>query len=151
VAPRARTQSLDLDGRSFLHSYVWQEDEGFGVLELIMTAPVVVASWIALQYYGSTMAPATFGAGDKLLHNVVGGIGVFDGAILLGLAPHLGTAEVVGALFADRRYGHVFVYHNGAESYYAARGFRGGREVVEQIRVFTPWVRRAPVSWMAWT
>ncbi|KQV46471.1 hypothetical protein ASD07_13415 [Duganella sp. Root336D2] len=30
-----------------------------------------------------------------------------------------------GALFCDRRYGHVFLYHNGAESYYAARGFRG--------------------------
>jgi hypothetical protein len=30
-----------------------------------------------------------------------------------------------GALFADRRYGHVFVYHNGAQSYYAARAFRG--------------------------
>ncbi len=30
-----------------------------------------------------------------------------------------------GALFCDRRYGQVFVYHNGAESYYAARGFRG--------------------------
>jgi hypothetical protein len=30
-----------------------------------------------------------------------------------------------GALFCDRRYGHVFTYHNGAESYYAARGFRG--------------------------
>lgn len=30
-----------------------------------------------------------------------------------------------GALFADRRYDHVFVYHNGADSYYASRGFRG--------------------------
>ena len=30
-----------------------------------------------------------------------------------------------GALFCDRRYGQVFLYHNGAESYYAARGFRG--------------------------
>ena len=30
-----------------------------------------------------------------------------------------------GAIFCDRRYGHVFVYHNGAESYYGARGFRG--------------------------
>ncbi|WP_342535880.1 DUF4256 domain-containing protein [Sporosarcina sp. FSL K6-3508] len=30
-----------------------------------------------------------------------------------------------GALFCDRRFGHVFVYHNGAESYYASRGFRG--------------------------
>ena len=34
-----------------------------------------------------------------------------------------------GALFCDRRYGKVFVYHNGAESYYAARGFRGFLEV----------------------
>jgi hypothetical protein len=33
--------------------------------------------------------------------------------------------KLKGALFCDRRYGHVFVYHNGAESYYAARGFRG--------------------------
>ncbi len=33
--------------------------------------------------------------------------------------------ELGGALFGDRRYNHVFVYHNGAESYYAARGFRG--------------------------
>jgi hypothetical protein len=30
-----------------------------------------------------------------------------------------------GALFGDRRFGRVFMYHNGAESYYAARGFRG--------------------------
>jgi hypothetical protein len=30
-----------------------------------------------------------------------------------------------GALFGDRRYGRVFLYHNGAQSYYAARGFRG--------------------------
>jgi hypothetical protein len=34
-----------------------------------------------------------------------------------------------GALFMDRRYNHVFVYHNGAESYYAARGFRGSLKV----------------------
>lgn len=33
--------------------------------------------------------------------------------------------ELGWALFADRRYDHIFVYHNGAESYYAARGFRG--------------------------
>ncbi|MFN0052874.1 MAG: DUF4256 domain-containing protein [Planctomycetales bacterium] len=32
--------------------------------------------------------------------------------------------ELGGALFCDRRFGHVFVYHNGAQSYYAARGFR---------------------------
>lgn len=34
-----------------------------------------------------------------------------------------------GALFCDRRFGHVFVYHNGADSYYAARGFRGSLRV----------------------
>jgi hypothetical protein len=34
-----------------------------------------------------------------------------------------------GALFCDRRYDHVFVYHNGAESYYSARGFRGSLKV----------------------
>ncbi|EKO16428.1 PF14066 family protein [Leptospira kirschneri str. H1] len=34
-----------------------------------------------------------------------------------------------GAIFADFRYGHVFVYHNGAESYYAVRGFRGSLRV----------------------
>lgn len=37
--------------------------------------------------------------------------------------------ELGGAIFADYRYGHVFVYHNGAESYYAARGFRGSLRV----------------------
>ena len=46
---------------------------------LIMTAPVVVASWISLQYYGSTVAPEAFGGGNKLLHNVTGGIGVVEG------------------------------------------------------------------------
>lgn len=34
-----------------------------------------------------------------------------------------------GALFCDRRYNHVFVYHNGAQSYYAVRGFRGSLRV----------------------
>ena len=81
AAPRHRTGGRALAGRAFLHDYDWRKDEasGFAVLELIMTAPVVVASWISLQYYGSTVAPATFGAGNKLLHNVVGGIGVFEG------------------------------------------------------------------------
>ena len=37
--------------------------------------------------------------------------------------------ELGGALFCDRRFGQVFVYHNGAESYYAARGFRGRVDV----------------------
>jgi hypothetical protein len=79
AAPRTATIGRDLGGRAFLHSYDWCADAGFGTLELIMTAPVVVASWISLQYYGSSVAPEMFGGGNKLLHNVVGGIGVIEG------------------------------------------------------------------------
>jgi len=79
AAPRDATAGADLGGRAFLHSYDWRADTGFGTLELIMTAPVVVASWISLQYYGSTVAPMAFGGGNKLIHNVVGGIGVVQG------------------------------------------------------------------------
>lgn len=79
AAPRRRTAGLDLGGRAFLHDYEWRLDDKFGVLELIMTAPVVVASWISLQYYGSAVAPELFGGGNKLLHNVIGGIGVVEG------------------------------------------------------------------------
>lgn len=80
AAPRERTRGRNLEGRAFLHDYEWRHDTGFGVLELILTAPVVVASWISLQYYGSAVAPALFGSGSKVLHNVVGGIGVLEGA-----------------------------------------------------------------------
>ncbi len=79
AAPRSVTAGRDLAGRAFLHSYDWQADKGFATLELILTAPVVVASWISLQYYGSTVAPTTYGGGNKLIHNVVGGIGVVEG------------------------------------------------------------------------
>jgi hypothetical protein len=79
AAPREATAGRDLGGRAFLHSYDWQADESFGTLELIITAPVVVASWISLQYYGSSVAPEMFGGGNKLIHNVVGGIGVIEG------------------------------------------------------------------------
>lgn len=80
AAPRSRTKGIDLSGRSFLHDYEWRKDEGFGVLELIMTAPMVVANWINMQYYGSVVDNQRFGSGNKVLHNIVGGsIGVFEG------------------------------------------------------------------------
>ena len=79
AAPRSRTAGIDLAGRAFLHSYDWKADEGFGILELIMTAPMVVASWISLQYYGSTVDNRLFGSGNKTLHNVVGRVGVLEG------------------------------------------------------------------------
>ncbi|GEO42877.1 UPF0753 protein [Skermanella aerolata] len=79
AAPRARTRGLDLGGRAFLHDYDWRRDDGFGVLALIITAPMVVASWINLQYYGSTVNNRAFGSGNKVLHNVVGQLGVLEG------------------------------------------------------------------------
>ena len=79
AAPRARTLGLALGGRAFLHNYDWADDTGFGVLELIMTAPMVVASWINLQYFGSTVNNRNFGSGNKTLHNVVGALGVLEG------------------------------------------------------------------------
>ena len=81
AAPRHYSAGADLAGESFLHNYdrVADAKNNHAVLELILTAPVVVASWISLQYYGSTVAPDLFGAGNKLLHNVVGGVGVYEG------------------------------------------------------------------------
>ncbi len=79
VGPRSLTKKIDLGGRAFLHSYDWKSDEDFSVLELIMTAPMVVASWINLQYFASTTNNQVFGAGNKVLHNVTGTIGVIEG------------------------------------------------------------------------
>lgn len=79
AAPRAVTRGLDLGGRAFLHSYDHTKDQGYSVLELIMTAPMVVASWINLQYYASTVNNGVFGSGNKVLHNVVGQLGVLEG------------------------------------------------------------------------
>ncbi|CUH40016.1 hypothetical protein JSE7799_02745 [Jannaschia seosinensis] len=80
AAPRAATSGRDLGGRVFLHEYDRHADRDDATLTTILTAPVVVASWIALQYHGSALSPDQFGAGDKLLHNVTGGIGVIEGS-----------------------------------------------------------------------
>jgi uncharacterized protein len=79
VGPRAFTKKVDLGGRAFLHNYDWTADKDFAVLELIMTAPMVVASWINLQYFASTTNNQVFGAGNKVLHNVTGTVGVIEG------------------------------------------------------------------------
>jgi hypothetical protein len=52
-------------------------------------------------------------------------LGEFDGKTSSWIATPADVRALGGALFADRRYGRVFVYHNGAQSYYAVRGFRG--------------------------
>ncbi|MBL8954697.1 MAG: DUF2309 domain-containing protein [Myxococcaceae bacterium] len=80
VAPREHCRHLDVKGRSFLHEYRHREDENHEVLELIMTAPMVVTQWINFQYYASTVDNEHYGSGNKVLHNVVGGhLGVFEG------------------------------------------------------------------------
>jgi Protein of unknown function (DUF4256) len=56
-------------------------------------------------------------------------LGDFDTKTSSWVKTPSGIRKLGGALFCDRRYDHVFVYHNGAQSYYAARGFRGSLKV----------------------
>jgi uncharacterized protein len=79
AAPRELTRGVSLDGRAFLHNYTCETDKDDSVLELIMTAPVVVASWINLQYYASRVDNSAFGSGNKATHNVVGTMGIWQG------------------------------------------------------------------------
>ncbi|MBV6495744.1 MAG: hypothetical protein JFAIHJKO_00858 [Pyrinomonadaceae bacterium] len=56
-------------------------------------------------------------------------LGEFDLKTSSWIATPRDVRELGGALFGDRRFGRIFTYHNGAESYYAARGFRGSLRV----------------------
>jgi len=56
-------------------------------------------------------------------------VGKFDLKTSSWLTTPADIRRLGGAVFGDYRYGHVFVYHNGAESYYAARGFRGSLKI----------------------
>ena len=80
AGPRWLTESLDLRGRVFLHSYDPRTDPERTILHTIVNAPVVVAQWINSQYYFSSVDPQHFGAGDKSTHNVIGDLGVITGA-----------------------------------------------------------------------
>jgi uncharacterized protein YbcC (UPF0753/DUF2309 family) len=80
IAPRHRTLGTLLDGRCFLHDYDADPDADGSVLELLMTAPMLVAHWISWQYHASTCDPERMGSGNKVLHNVVGAtLGVIEG------------------------------------------------------------------------
>lgn len=79
VGPRSMTQSIDLEGRAFLHSYDWKKDEDCASLTAILTAPMVVAQWINSQYLFSTLDNAVFGGGDKVTANVTGKFGIVQG------------------------------------------------------------------------
>jgi len=56
-------------------------------------------------------------------------LGKFDTKTSSWLVTPAEIRKLGGAIFGDRRYEHIFVYHNGADSYYAARGFRGSLKV----------------------
>jgi uncharacterized protein len=79
VGRRKLSEHIDLGGRAFLHTYDSSRDADGSLLEMILTAPGIVTSWINLQYYASTVSPETFGSGYKTLHNVTGNIGVVEG------------------------------------------------------------------------
>lgn len=79
IGPRSLSKNINFKGRSFLHSYDWEKDSDFSLLEVIMTAPMVVAQWINSQYYFSTVLNDIFGSGTKIVQNVVGKFGVMKG------------------------------------------------------------------------
>jgi hypothetical protein len=81
---------------------------------------------------GSAVELAT-GMGIELLteaqYRALQSLGEFDTKTSSWIKTPDKIRQLGGALFCDRRYDNVFVYHNGAESYYAARGFRGALKV----------------------
>lgn len=62
---------------------------------------------------------------DEAQYRALQELGEFDHKTSSWIATPPDVRKLGGALFCDRRYGRVFTYHNGAESYYAVRGFRG--------------------------
>lgn len=79
VGPRNLTSHIDLEGRAFLHSYDWLEDEDGSLLTTILTAPMIVAQWINCQYLFSTLDNVAYGSGSKISHNITGKIGIIQG------------------------------------------------------------------------
>lgn len=79
IAKTNSIRDLNFNGRAFLHNYNPEYDQDFSTLETILTAPMVVASWINLQYYASSVSPELFGSGNKTIHNVSSGIGIING------------------------------------------------------------------------
>jgi uncharacterized protein YbcC (UPF0753/DUF2309 family) len=80
VGRRARTEGLFLDRRAFLVSYDPSLDPDTRILEGILTAVGPVGAGINLEYYFSTVDDERFGCGTKLTHNLLGMVGVLDGA-----------------------------------------------------------------------
>lgn len=78
---------------------------------------------------GNSALDMAAGMGIEILsedqYRALQGLGIFDLKTSSWVKTPPEIRKLGGALFCDRRYNHVFVYHNGADSYYGARGFRG--------------------------
>lgn len=116
AAPRDLTAALDLQGRCFLHSYDYQQDPQGSSLAVILTAPLVVAEWINMQYLFSTLDNAAYGGGSKITQNITGKIGIMQGNasdLMTGLPlqsvyssdtrPYHEPQRLMGVVYAPRR------------------------------------------------
>ncbi len=81
IGRRNLTQDMSLEGRSFLHSYDYRLDPRQRLLENIISGPLVVAQWINMEHYFSTVDNERFGSGSKVYHNVAGRFGVMTGGL----------------------------------------------------------------------
>ncbi|MDZ7682666.1 MAG: DUF2309 domain-containing protein [Fodinibius sp.] len=79
IGPRQLTANLDLEARSFLHSYDWQKDPDGKKLAAILQGPMVVTQWINNHYYFASVDNKEFGSGTKVTQNVTGKYGVVQG------------------------------------------------------------------------
>lgn len=128
IGRRELTRPLDLQGRSFLHSYDYRQDFSGKLLETIMTAPLIVAQWINMEHYFSTVDNEVYGSGSKVYHNIVGRVGVMSGAtsdlrlglpaqtVLDGPVPYHEPMRLLAVIEAPRvRVESVIATHPGLE------------------------------------
>jgi uncharacterized protein YbcC (UPF0753/DUF2309 family) len=160
VGPRALTAGLDLGGRAFLHSYDPAADADGTALETILTAPLVVAQWINAQYLFSTTDPGVLGAGDKVVHNVVGGLGVVQGpggdlrlglprqACFAGDRPFHEPVRLLAVVQAPRDRVDTLVARNAILRHLFDGGWVG---LAVREGPGDPWMRRRGGGWERWT
>ncbi len=103
IGPRALTETLDLGGRCFLHSYDWRHDPDGTALSAILHGPMLVTQWINTQYYFATVDNAHFGSGRKVTQSPVGNVGVVqgNGGDLMAGLPHESIADRDGHAFHE--------------------------------------------------